>query len=552
LIEYAAVRRDDRDVITMFFILVNLRHGAAILRRHGAVAVFIGIAIVSLAALAMLGATDRRDDTARADYQASLSAADRAQTILDRQQRSIDTLARIAATQPDATVQLYLDQLPATAPGIRGAALADAGGAVQLRSTGSIDDLGLDTLMGDAAKAATAHPDAPMLVTQTIRDADAGLVGLAHPWLGTDGRLAGIALIAIDRSAFAGLDLVRDDGTPLFGELGTTSARRIALGDFPLMLSAPPADTASPLDDMPFIALTALGGLGLLGLLIALGIRLAGAQRQIARQTATERELHEALSTAAAAADRIDELNRTKSQFFAQVTHELRTPLNAILGFSETIRQELFGPVTNPRYLEYVGLIHDAGTHLLSLINDLLDEARIESGKMEMAPIRVSTPALARSALDLVELLAVGRDIEITTTELGCPDLNVDPRAMKQVLVNLLSNAIKYTPPGGRIDLRFAPHDDGAVIEISDTGIGMSAVDLRVAFEPFGRAGGSEARRQQGTGLGLSLARALVRLHGGELTLASQLDFGTTATITLPSSAVFAKPAKIEAAAKAA
>jgi signal transduction histidine kinase len=276
------------------------------------------------------------------------------------------------------------------------------------------------------------------------------------------------------------------------------------------------------------------------------------AEREIAQQTAAERGLQEALSTAAVAADRIDELNRTKSQFFAQVTHELRTPLNAILGFSETIRQEVFGPVTNPRYREYVGLIHDAGTHLLSLINDLLDEARIESGKMEIAPIRVSAPALARSALDLVELLAVGRDIEITTTELGCPDLNVDPRAMKQVLVNLLSNAIKYTAPGGHIDLRFAPHDDGATIEIGDTGIGMSPADLRVAFEPFGRAGGSEARRQQGSGLGLSLARALVRLHGGELTLTSQLDFGTTATITLPASAVFAKPATIEAPAKAA
>jgi signal transduction histidine kinase len=193
------------------------------------------------------------------------------------------------------------------------------------------------------------------------------------------------------------------------------------------------------------------------------------------------------------------------------------------------------------------------------LINDLLDEARIEAGKMEIAPIRVSVAALVRSALDLVELLAVRRDIELATTGLsGCPDLNVDPRAMKQVLVNLLSNAIKYTPPGGRIDLRFSSHDDGAVIEISDTGIGMSADDLRVAFEPFGRAGGREARRQQGTGLGLSLARALVRLHGGDLRLASELDFGTTATITLPLSAVFAnpvpstKPAQIKAPAKAA
>jgi hypothetical protein len=245
----------------MFSAWVNLRHVAALLRRHGAIAVFVAIVLVSLAALAMLGAADRRDGTARAEYQASLSAADRAQTILDRQQRSLDMLAQIAATRSDTTVQLYLDELPAMAPGIRGAALADASGAVQLRSTGSIDDLGLGALMADAAKAAGAQADAPMLVTQSIRDADASLVGLAHPWLGTDGRLAGIVLIAIDRSAFPGLDLAREDGAPLFGQPGGTGTRPIALGDFPLMLSAPAADTASSLDDTPFIALATLGGL---------------------------------------------------------------------------------------------------------------------------------------------------------------------------------------------------------------------------------------------------------------------------------------------------
>jgi signal transduction histidine kinase len=523
--------------------LVNLRDVAVFFRRQGVIAVFAAAVIVSLTGLAMLGAADRRDGAARANQQASLSAADRAQTILDHEQRSLDALARIAATQSDAAVQLYLDQLIASAPGIRGAAVADGAGALQARGTGGIDDLALAALTADAAKSAATHDGTSMLVTETIRDADTQLLGLAQPWLGPDGRLAGIALLAVDRSAFAGLDLVRDDGTPLFGENSPPNTRRIALGDFPLMLSLPSVNTASPMGDTPFIALALLGGLGVLGLLAMLGVRRAATRRWIARQAALERELRDALSTATAVADRTGELNRTKSQFFAQVTHELRTPLNAIIGFSETIKHELFGPVANPRYLEYVGLIHDAGTHLLSLINDLLDEARIEAGKMEIAPIRLSAPALARSTLDLVELLAVERDIELTTNGAGsCPDLNVDSRAMKQVLVNLLSNAIKYTAPGGRVELRFGPHEDGAVIEISDTGIGMSAEDLRVAFEPFGRAGGSQARQQQGTGLGLALARALVRLHGGELTLASQLDFGTTATITLPSNAVFANP----------
>ena len=148
----------------------------------------------------------------------------------------------------------------------------------------------------------------------------------------------------------------------------------------------------------------------------AQALRAARNARQRGRPV--EHDLRDRLAAAAAAADRTDELSRAKSQFFAQVTHELRTPLNAILGFSETIRQEMFGPVANPRYLEYAGLIHDAGAHLLSLINDLLDEARIEAGKMEIAPIRVSAPALARSALDLVELLAEGRDIALATTGL--------------------------------------------------------------------------------------------------------------------------------------
>ena len=277
-------------------------------------------------------------------------------------------------------------------------------------------------------------------------------------------------------------------------------------GSYPLTLSYTPPQTRGR---WPFIGAAAIGITALLALLVRSVRQLATARRDSAKRAFVERELRDKLAAAADAATRIHELSRNKSQFFAQVTHELRTPLNAIIGFSETIRQEIFGPVGNSRYLEYVGLIHDAGAHLLSLINDLLDEARIEAGKMEIAPIRVAAPALARSALDLVEMLAEGRDIAIATSGLSsCPDLNVDPRSMKQVLVNLLSNAIKYTPPGGHIDVRFAAgKEGGARIEIADTGIGMTAADLQVVFEPFGRAGDIEARRQQGTGLGLSLAR---------------------------------------------
>jgi signal transduction histidine kinase len=288
----------------------------------------------------------------------------------------------------------------------------------------------------------------------------------------------------------------------------------------------------------------ALAVLGLAAALTLAGIvirRAREAVRETARRDRVEAGLRDELARLAAEVTRTAATNRSRSHFFAQVTHELRTPLNAILGFSETIRQEMFGPVANPRYRDYAGLIHDAGTHLLSLINDLLDSARIEAGKMEIAPLRVSATALARSALDLVELSAETRGVGLHTAGLDtCPDLNVDPRAFKQVLVNLLSNAIKFTPPGGHVAIAFAVRDDGGLaITITDTGIGMSAEEVRLAFEPFGRGGGGRARVQEGSGLGLSLARGLVRLHDGELLLSSRLDAGTTATITLPASAAF-------------
>jgi signal transduction histidine kinase len=534
----------------MIFRFADPHRVAKAAHRHGAIAMLAAAAIIGFAVLVVIGTTDLRRNETRAASRAITANMERAQAILDREQRGLDQLALIAATGSDAAAQQFLDRLPSLAPGIRSAALSDPAGMVQMRADDSAgtppDDAALVALAADAAKEAAAHPGTVMLVTQTLHEADGAtaLVGLARPWLNAQGNLAGVALVIVDSTAFAGLDLVRDDGSSLFGDAVDQSAtKQAALEGFPLMLRYPSAATGLhvPHGAWPLIAGAVIGIGAVLGLLAVLMGRLSRARREADRQAAIACDLRHQLAETAAMADRTDEINRTKSQFFAQVTHELRTPLNAILGFSETIRQEMFGPVANPRYLEYAGLIHDAGAHLLSLINDLLDNARIEAGKMEIAPIRVAPAALARSALDLVELLAEDREIELTTAGLStCPDLNIDPRAMKQVLVNLLSNAIKYTPIGGRIEMRFAERDDGgAAIAITDTGIGMSAEDLRVVFEPFGRAGDAKARRQQGTGLGLSLARALTRLHGGDLLLASRLDFGTTATVILPASSVF-------------
>jgi signal transduction histidine kinase len=521
----------------MMFNLAAPPRSAQAVRQYGVIAFLAAIVVAGFAALVAIGMSGER----HAAHAAMATATDTARVLIDRQQRGLDVLARIGASAPDATALQFLDRAPALAPGIRGAALVDSAGAIELRSSEGLGETAFAALAGDAARQAATHPDAPLLTTRTLQDGNDAIVGLGRPWRDAGGQLAGIALVAIDANAFPGLDLARgDDGTPLFAATVAPDAKHIPLNPYPLTLAYLPAQKA--IAAWPLVAAAVIGTIALFSLLALLLRRITLARRELARLAQVERELRNKLTDAADAASRIDELTRTKSRFFAQVTHELRTPLNAIIGFSETIRQEIFGPLGNSRYLEYVGLINDAGAHLLSLINDLLDEARIEAGKMEIVPIRVAAPALARSALDLVEMLAGSRDIALATSGLsGCPDLNVDPRSMKQVLVNLLSNAIKYTPPGGHIDVRFAADgENGATIEVADTGIGMSPEDLQVAFEPFGRAGDIETRRQQGTGLGLSLARSLVRLHGGDLTLASELDRGTTATVTLPPSAVFA------------
>jgi signal transduction histidine kinase len=526
--------------------LARMRRVADWLRRQGALALTV-IAIGALVALAGLSLTDRRAADASATRQSIAQATEQARAILAQDRRILDRLAASAAIAdtPDSATLRLLGQAPGLAPGLRAAMLFDPTGAPL---AGDEVDTAVAALGVGAMRAGLAQPGVPLLVTATVRDGETSLVGLAQPWFASDGAVGGVAVIALDRSAFAGLDIVRDDGTPLFGDdsAASNTARTMAIADWPLALRYSPI--ATPLSAQlraawPRLLILAAGIASALGLIVLLIRRRHIADRELARHARLERRLRKQLKEATAAASRTDEISRTKSQFLAQVTHELRTPLNAILGFSETIRHELFGPVANPRYRDYAGLIHDAGSHLLSLINDLLDSARIEAGKVEMSPIRMSAAALARSALDLVELLAEQGKITLATVGTAkCPDLNVDARAMKQVLVNLLSNAIKYTPPGGRIELRFAAgRDGGAKIEVADTGAGMSAEEALHAFEPFGRSGHNRTRRQPGTGLGLSLARSMVRLHGGDLTLSSRPGAGTTATISLPAAAAFGK-----------
>lgn len=232
--------------------------------------------------------------------------------------------------------------------------------------------------------------------------------------------------------------------------------------------------------------------------------------------------------------------NRSKSEFLAAMSHELRTPLNAIIGFSEIIKDELFGPVGNKSYCDYASDINSSGQHLLNLINDLLDLSKVESGAEELHEENIDVEKLIDSAITLVKLRAekgeVGIEAEFTK---DLPLLYADERKLIQILVNLLSNAVKFTDPGGKVTIRTWHNEGGGfVVQVMDTGIGIASEDIPKALSQFGQVDSDLNRRYEGTGLGLPLTKALVELHGGYIDLQSQVGVGTTATIRFPTSRI--------------
>ncbi|EKV31977.1 hypothetical protein C882_3041 [Caenispirillum salinarum AK4] len=236
-----------------------------------------------------------------------------------------------------------------------------------------------------------------------------------------------------------------------------------------------------------------------------------------------------------------EQASAAKSAFLATMSHELRTPLNAILGFSETIRDRVLGPDPDGRfYAPYAGHIHDAGTHLLTLINDILDLSKLEAGKMDIRPEPTPCGSLAESALLLVSGLADRRGVHVSADiPPGLPPVMVDPRAGKQMLVNLLSNALRFTDAGGRVEVRArAAGPEHVALTVRDTGIGMTPEQLDQALEAFGQVS-EGARRVEagGTGLGLPLVKALAELHGGRFHISSTKGEGTAVTVVLASAA---------------
>jgi signal transduction histidine kinase len=230
----------------------------------------------------------------------------------------------------------------------------------------------------------------------------------------------------------------------------------------------------------------------------------------------------------------LEAASRHKSEFLATMSHELRTPLNAVIGFSEVLLERMFGDI-NPKQEEYLHDILISGRHLLSLINDILDLAKIEAGRMELELSDFGLEQTIDNALTLVRERAARRGIALQLAvdeRLG--ELRGDERKIKQVLLNLLSNAVKFTPEGGHIEVRAGRVDGFAEISVSDTGVGIAPEDQAAVFEEFRQVGGDYSKKHEGTGLGLALSRKFVELHGGKIWVTSQVGQGSTFTFTLP------------------
>ncbi|MBF0560523.1 MAG: PAS domain-containing sensor histidine kinase [Alphaproteobacteria bacterium] len=241
------------------------------------------------------------------------------------------------------------------------------------------------------------------------------------------------------------------------------------------------------------------------------------------------------------AKDAAETANRAKSTFIANASHEVRTPLNVIIGFSEILKSEMIGSLGNARYLEYARIIFDSGHYLLTLINDVLDLSKIEAGKYQIERKMISLPPI----VDMVATLVSGQ-VESTRLTLivnlpaSLPLICGDERAIKQILLNLVSNAIKFTPAGGTITIAAEEGEDDAfvVVSVTDTGIGIPAGDIDRVVQRFERLVNQAPREQPGTGIGLTLTKSLVELHGGRLYIESEEGVGTVVTVTLPRNCV--------------
>ncbi len=259
-------------------------------------------------------------------------------------------------------------------------------------------------------------------------------------------------------------------------------------------------------------------------------------------------ELEEEKSISDSARAQAEAANIAKSRFLATMSHELRTPLNAILGFSEVMHTELLGPLANANYKEYAGNIHDSGSHLLNLINEILDLSRIEAGKYELAEEAVQLADIVGDCWRLLKLRADGKAQAVTfELQQDAPAVWADARAARQICLNLMSNALKFTPRGGQILITVAATEDGGqMLAVKDNGPGIPPSEIHKVLQPFGQGSLAHQTAEGGTGLGLPIVKGLIELHGGTFELTSALRKGTTASVCFPATRVMRSVQKVE------
>ena len=260
----------------------------------------------------------------------------------------------------------------------------------------------------------------------------------------------------------------------------------------------------------------------------ALGRQIALVRQSEARLAAQNEEL-------ALAKQRAETANRAKSMFLANMSHELRTPLNAVIGFAQMIGGEAWGPLGSPRYRGYAEDIAASGAHLLGILDDLLDMSRVEAGKLRLEPERFDPADVIEQAMRYVAAAAQAAHVALEVAAAAqLPEVCLDRLRFRQVLINILSNAVKYTRPGGRVRVAVATDGNRLQIEVSDTGVGMTAEHIAIALTPFGQVRDASTRSIAGIGLGLPLTKALTGMLGGTLAITSEIDRGTTVRLSFP------------------
>ena len=249
--------------------------------------------------------------------------------------------------------------------------------------------------------------------------------------------------------------------------------------------------------------------------------------RDMTQWKTIERDLEEARGQA-------EKASALKSEFLAKISHEIRTPLNAILGFAEVIMDERFGPIDNERYKEYLKDIHASGSHVMSLINDLLDLSKIEAGKLDLNFAAVDANAVIQECVSLMQPQAAQERVIMRLSLFDkLPRIIADERSLRQIMLNLMSNAVKFNEPGGQVIVSSAMNESGqAVIRVRDTGIGMTEAEIGLALEPFRRI--STARQTGGTGLGLPLTKALAEANRAGFSIKSRKEQGTLVEVAFP------------------